>query len=93
MVRLLLLSALMLTACGGLPNPPEINPWVLQERKLRVIPCELVDAKNFKFSCYATKSEMLTPKFDGYFMVDPREIQAWRAWGKDISQNYSCKKK
>jgi hypothetical protein len=82
-----------LMACGGLPKPPAVNPWVLQERKLTVIPCNMTDPKNFRFSCDGTKSEMLNPAFDGYFMVSPREIQAWRAWGKDISQNYECKKK
>lgn len=95
-IKLYLFAILALCiSCSNLPEPPALNPYAIFEEnnELWVMPCRVGDPKEFTFKCSPSQAELLTKSFKGFLMIDAKEIQSWRRWGKDIYQNYECKKK
>lgn len=91
----LLVILVMVSACSNLPEPPDITPYAIFEEagQLYAMPCRVTDKADFTFKCASTESVPVNRLFKGYFMVAPIEVAGWRRWGKDIYQNYDCKKK
>lgn len=98
--KFLIAVLFLATACSGTPEPPQINPFAIVRdpadenvNHLNAAPCRMTDPKEFAFKCKLSDSSPLNRVFLGYIMISPQEFQYLRAWGKDIVENYECKKK
>jgi hypothetical protein len=87
-------------ACSGAPPPPAINPFlVFQDNSdpdvnhIYAMPCRPKTPTDFTVRCFESESVPVNKLFVGYFMISKEEIAEWRSWGKDIKDNYECKRK
>lgn len=81
--------ATFLTACGGLPPAPEMDPKFV-DTEVTAFPCH--SDSTGKLSC---NEEITLPisSVKGHYCLSGKDLAAARRWAKDVKDNYTCKRK